>query len=235
MPNAAPLPVTNRLIDTLPPRQRAHLLRNCVPIHLHFGEVLATLDQRIRVVHFPLVGFISLVVEVDGHPPHEVGLIGNEGMLGATLLLGIDRVALRAVVQGAGSALRIEASQLRRDLHDLPALRSALGRYLFVTLTQLAQTTVCARFHETEPRLARWLLLVHDRAHADHFHLTHQYLAEMLGVQRSAVTIAAGALQRRRLIRYTRGEIRVLDRAGLEAASCECYRRSIDQRVQGFA
>ncbi|HET6603664.1 MAG TPA: Crp/Fnr family transcriptional regulator [Xanthomonadaceae bacterium] len=235
MPDAAPPPVTNRLIDALPPRQRARLLRNCVPEHLHFGEVLAAPDQRIRDIHFPLVGFISLVVEVDGHPPLEAALIGNEGMLGATVLLGIDQVALRAVVQGSGSALRIDAPQLRRDLRSLPALRAALGRYLFVTLTQLAQTAACSRFHEAEPRLARWLLLVHDRAHADHFRLTHSYLAEMLGVQRSAVTIAAGALQRRRLIRYSRGEIRVLDRTGLEAASCECYRRTVDQYAQGFA
>jgi CRP-like cAMP-binding protein len=119
------------------------------------------------------------------------------------------------------------ASRFRRALGESPALRGVVRRYLYVVLTQLSQSTACTRFHEAEARLARWLLLTHDRAHSDRFELTHQYLADMLGVRRSAVTIAAGALQRRNLIRYTRGRIEVVDRKGLEAASCECYETAI--------
>ena len=152
-----------------------------------------------------------------------MGLIGSEGMLGVTLVLGINTAPLDAVVQGSGTALRLSASQLQRELRDTPALFKILSRYLYVLMAQLSQSVACSHFHETEPRLARWLLMTHDRAHADHFYLTHQRLADMLGVQRSAVTIAAGTLQKRKLICYTRGEINILDRAGLEAGSCECY------------
>jgi CRP-like cAMP-binding protein len=121
----------------------------------------------------------------------------------------------------------MSVTRFRRAMRESPALRSVVSRYLFVVITQLSQSTACTRFHEVEARLARWLLMTHDRAHADRFHLTHLFLANMLGVRRSAVTIAAGALQRRNLIRYARGEIAVVDRQGLEAASCECYQKVI--------
>lgn len=206
----------------------------CMPTQLTFGTVLCEPDQAYRDIYFPLSGFISLVTEVSGHPQMEMGLIGSEGMLGATLLLGVDRVPLRAVVQGPGSALRMRVADLRSQIGTSPKLAETIGRYLYVLLAQLSQTAVCTRFHEIEARLARWLLMTHDRAHADHFHLTHQYLADMLGVQRSAVTIAAGTLQRRGLIHYTRGEINIMSRPGLESASCECYAAVVADYAQQF-
>lgn len=220
---STPNSVTNRLIEALPRKDRKRLLDLCEPVDLVFDAILCEPDQPFRQVYFPLTGFVSLVASVGDHPPLEMGLIGNEGMLGATVALGINEVPLRGVVQGAGTALRISAPAFRRELRDSPSLQQGLNRYLYVLMAQLAQTAACTRFHEVEARLARWLLLTHDRAHADHFHLTHKYLADMLGVRRSGVTIAAGALQQRDLIEYARGEIRIVDRAGLEGAACECY------------
>ena len=199
------------------------MMRHVCDIELEFGSALCEPEQTLRHVYFPLSGFISLVATVPKHPPLEMGMIGSEGMLGATLLLGVNLAPLKAVVQGTGTALRMSAAQLRRELATRPALRATLGRYLYVLNVQLTQSAACTRFHEVEQRLARWLLMTYDRAHEQAFYLTHQFLADMLGVQRSAVTIAAGALARKKLIRYARGTISVLSRAGLEAASCTCY------------
>ncbi len=210
------------------------MLQGCERVDLVSGAILCEPGQFFRHVYFPLTGFISLSETVGGHQPFKIGLIGNEGMLGATLLLGVNAVPLRAVVQGSGSALRMTAPQFRRELRNRPSLLHALQLYLYVLMAQLAQSAACARFHEVEARLVQGLLMAHDRAHADHFHLTHQFLADMLGVRRSGVTIAAGALQQRELIRYTRGEITILDRAGLEAASCECYNAVIEDYAQQF-
>ena len=220
MPATTPV---NRLVEGLPGREHDRFLERCGPVDLVFGTILYETAQPISHVYFPVTGFISLMVSLAGHAPLEMGLIGSEGMLGETLVLGINTSPMRAVVQGPGSALRMSAPQFRHALRDSPALLRTVKRYLYVLKVQMSQTAACTHFHEVGPRLARWLLMTHDRAHADHFHLTHQYLADMLGVQRSAITIAAGVLQRRKLIRYTRGEISVLDRKGLEAASCGCY------------
>ena len=230
-----PLRVVNRLIQGLPRTERDRVLQRCETVDLVFGGVLADPDEIVRHIYFPLQGFISLVAPMTGHQPLEMGLIGNEGMLGATLVLGVNAVPLRAVVQGSGTALRMTAPQLRRLLRDCPVLLRTINRYLYVLMAQLAQTAACTRFHEVQARLARWLLLTHDRAHADHFHLTHVFLADMLGVRRSGVTIAAGALQRQELIHYTRGEINILNRKGLEAASCECYNAVRKDYAQLFA
>ena len=200
-----------------------------------FGDILYDTDQPFLHVYFPLTGYVSHVTELSGHQPLEMGLVGNEGMLGATLSLGVNCAPMRAVVQGAGTALKMAASQLRRELARCPGLQHSLNRYLFVLLAQLAQTAACSHFHEIEPRLVCWLLLTHDRAHADHFRLTHAYLADMLGVRRSGISIAAGALQQRGLIRYSRGQIVILDRQGLEAASCDCYAALRQDYAQGFA
>lgn len=223
MSSAIPPAQDNHLIERLPRADRIRLLALCEPVELNFGDILCQPDVPYPGVYFPRSGFISLVGTASGHPPLEMGLVGTEGMLGATMALGVEKVPLMAVVQGNGSAWRIEPRSFRRELQASKSLHLAIDRYLYVLIAQLAQSALCARFHEVEPRLARWLLMTHDRAHADHFHLTHQFLADMLGVQRSAVTIAAGTLQRRQCIHYSRGEINILSRSALEAASCECY------------
>jgi CRP-like cAMP-binding protein len=226
-----PAQVVNQLIEGLPRRERNRILDCCEPVDLVFGTVLCEPDRPYRHVYFPLSGFVSLVATVGGHQPLEMRLIGNEGMLGVTLVLGVNTTPLRGVVQGSGTALRMSTGKFRRELGGCPVLLRTLHRYLYVLMAQLSQVAGCNRFHEVQSRLAYWLLMTHDRAHADHFHLTHEFLADMLGVQRSAVTIAAGTLQKKKLISYTRGEIRVLSRSGLEAASCECY----DAVIQDYA
>jgi CRP-like cAMP-binding protein len=228
------MPILNQLLEALPRSARDGFLEECEPVSLVLGAVLCERGSSIHYVYFPLGGFVSLVARVGNHPPLEIALIGNEGMLGATLVLGVNTARLQGIVQGAGTAWRMPASRFRRALRKWPALRDVIGRYLYVVLAQLSRSTACTRFHEAEARLARWLLMTHDRSHADHMHLTHQYLADMLGVRRSAVTIAAGALQRRKLIRYVRGRIEVVDRKGLEAAACECYQAVIGDYERMF-
>lgn len=213
----------NHLLEYLPDRECNRILESCKTVELHYGDILCDFGQAYKHVFFPLSTFISLQGKPDAHPPLDVRLVGNEGMLGVTVVLGIRDAPLRGMVEGTGRALRLSVPQFRHLLRNNPALVRMLKRYLYVTLEQLALATSCTHFHPVEKRLARWLLMIHDRALADHFHLTHQHLAHMLGVLRSAVTIAAGTLQQQGLISYNRGEISILNRSGLEEVSCECY------------
>ncbi len=222
MLSQAPL-ILNKLLETLPIHLRNRLQHSCESVNLKFGSILCEPERPLKYVYFPLTGFISLVAVVEGHPPLEMGLIGNEGMLGATLSLGISNAPMRALVQGSGTALRMKAKHLHQELIASPELGKILNRYVYVLLAQMTKMTACIHFHEVEPRLARWLLMTHDRTQGEQLHLTQDFLANMLGVRRSSVTVAAGNLQERKLIHYSRGEIIILDRKGLEGAACICY------------
>lgn len=230
MPSIRPrqrTPASNRLLEALPPGALRRLLGGCKPVELAFADVLYIPGQRITHVYFPIRGFISLIMPVDDSAFLEVGLVGNEGMFGVPLVLGIDGSPVRAVVQGAGSALQMDAPSFRRELGLNPVLHRKLDCYAFVQLSQLAQAAACTRFHLVEARLARWLLMTQDRAHADNFYVTQTLLALMLGVRRAGVTKAARSLKQQGLIDYNRGNITILDRRGLKAASCGCYKADL--------
>ena len=223
MSAARSTPVFNRILEALPRSERIGLLGNCEAVQLAFGDILCEPGEPIHHAYFPTAGFISLLTPVDGHTSLEVGLVGDDGMLGVGMLLGVQASPLQGLVQGSGSAWRISAPLFYRELRRSPGLKAMLSRYVYVIMSQIALSAACNRYHVVAGRLARWLLMTSDQAHADSFVITHEFLAHMLGVRRAGVTRAASALRRRRLIRYTRGHITVLDRPGLLAASCSCY------------
>tara|TARA_R110001583_G_scaffold24983_1_gene90882 strand:- start:1244 stop:1936 length:693 start_codon:yes stop_codon:yes gene_type:complete len=226
--------VTNHLLNYLPKLERQWALENCTPVELVYGETLNIAEEAIKYVYFPVTGFISLLVEVGEKQSLEMGLIGNEGMLGATLTLGHSEAPMKSIVQGSGSALRMDAIMFHHWIKNNLVVRKLINNYIYVLMRQLAQTGVCTNFHEVNQRLAKWLLMTHDRAHSDNLQLTHQFLAKMLGVRRSAVTIAAGYLQQQGIISYNRGQINILSRTDLEKLSCQCYFVSVNAYQKTF-
>ncbi len=215
----------NHLIELLPAADRKRLLAQCETVQLSEGQILCEHGQTLQHAYFPVDGFVSMLAQIDQHPSLEVGMVGREGLFGGWLLMGVATSPLQGWVQGSGSSWRIGAAALQTELTSSQPLRQLLLRYLYVLMAQTTRSAACLRFHMIAPRLARWLLMTQDRAHASDFKATHEQLASVLGVRRVSVTVAASQLQRSGLIQYHRGQLSVLDRTGLEAAACSCYRR----------
>jgi CRP-like cAMP-binding protein len=223
----------NALIQQLPIAARERLLQHCEPFELVLSAELSTRGQPLAHAHFPTDGFLSLIIDVDSHPPLEVGMVGAEAMLGSELILGLTATPWRALVQGEGASWRIGAQQLRTQIDAIPELQALLQACLLARLHQQTLAAACQRYHLIAPRLARWLLMSRDRSHSDRFHVTQEFMALMLGVRRVGVTEAAGNFQDAGLIVYHRGELTVLNRKALEAESCSCYAadKAIYQRL----
>jgi CRP-like cAMP-binding protein len=215
----------NRLLALLPERTRHQLIANSDLIHLGFADVLNESGTKLRYVYFPLDSFVSLITTLDDGHKLEVGMVGDEGMVGLSLIFGVNTSPQHTLVQGSGTALRISAAAFLDQYAQNSALQQLLHRYTYVLMAQLAQTAACTHYHRLDARLARWLLSTRDRAHSDAFRLTQQFLAYMLGVRRVGVSEAASALHRRGLIDYRRGNISIQDGPALERISCGCYRR----------
>ena len=216
-------PVANRLLAALPQIEYQRLLPELEHVTLPFAEVLYEPGASIRHVYFPGDSIVSLLSVVADFSTLEVGIIGNEGMAGISVFMGVGVSRTRALVQGAGTATRMKASTLRKESEHMGALHRLLHRYTHSLLTQVSQTAACNRFHMVDARLARWLLMTHDRLKSAEFRVTQEFMSHMLGVRREGVTKAAGALQKNGLISYSRGHVTIHNRAGLEAVSCECY------------
>lgn len=214
---------TNTIVAALPTGEGHLLAELCQRIPLERGDILCEPDQGLENAYFPTSGVISLAMVLDGRPPLELGLIGRDGMLGASLSLGILAAPMRAVVQVKGTALVMAPAQLDQELRASPRLREAVRHYQYRLMMQSLQTAACLHFHEIEPRLARWLLMIQALSLTNDIQFTHTRLSHALGVRRSGVTIAAGSLQRRGLISYNRGQIHIIDQAGLETAACGCH------------
>jgi CRP-like cAMP-binding protein len=218
----------NRLLAALPDADRRRLVNACKRVEVRSGTVLSSQRGRIRHVYFPTGALKSLLTQVRSQPGLEVGLVGSEGAVGIALALGTSIAPVSAVVQGAGSALRIEATRFSTEFERSPALRDVMFRYVHVFMSQLAAMSTCARFHVVEARLARWLLMTRDRARSNEFYLTQAFMAYMLGVRRGGVTRAACELRARGLVGYSRGRVTILDVRGLQGASCSCYAATKD-------
>lgn len=215
--------IANRLIEGLPRKARGQLLALCEPVELGLPQVLYDRSVEAPHIYFPTGSTLSLWTSPADLPVLEVAMVGNEGMLGAHIALGVPNSATFAQVQRAGPAWRMPSADFRSELNSNAPLLQTIHRYLHVTNLQGVSMVRCSRFHSLKERLARWLLMTQDRAHQDSFSVTHELLANMLGVRRVGVTTAAVALQRLGIIRYVRGEVTILKRKSLEAAACACY------------
>jgi CRP-like cAMP-binding protein len=216
-------PRANRLLGMLSPRDYKRLRPHLHRIPLEYRQSLYRAHKLIGFVYFIETGVGSLVNIMANGQAAEVGTIGNEGLVGLPLVFGDDRVPTSVYVQVPGAGLRMKATLFKKELARSASMRTVMLRYAHAFFNQVAQSAACNQFHSIQQRCCRWLLMTHDRMHSDEFLLTQEFLAMMLGVQRTGVTAAAGALQRAGLIRYKRGNVTIIDRRGLKQRSCECY------------
>jgi CRP-like cAMP-binding protein len=224
----------NRLLTALPPDVLAELWPRLEPVELPLRQVVQAAGEPVNAVLFPETGWLSMLAYLEDGDAAEVGLVGREGMLGLPLVLEAESDDLEAMVQGPGTALRMDKASFREALEHFPAFRTPLLRYTLVHHGQVARTAACNGRHHTDQRLARWILMGHDRADGDQFPMTHEFLSMMLGVRRAGISVAAGQLQKAGFIRYERGRMEVTDRPGLESVACECYgmvRRASDRLI----
>ena len=225
----------NRLLASLPEDDMARIQSLCDGVDAELGEALYEPGQAIRYIYFPEDCLISLLAVADGRMTLEVGSVGREGMIGASVALGHQLAQVRAVVQRAGGLQRMDAGDFCSEFAQMASLQRLLYRYTDTLLAQAIQIAVCSRFHVLQARLARSLLITRDRLQSEKFHLTHEFLAHALGVRRVGVTKAASALQQQGLISYSRGNIEILDSARLEAVSCRCYELVREHGAIGMA
>jgi CRP-like cAMP-binding protein len=214
----------NHLLSMLPVKEVEHLFPSLEPVSFALGKVIWEPGAHLDYVYFPITAIVSFLYTMADGATAEMGLVGNDGIVGVPLILGGQTTPNRAVVQMAGGALRMEAKLLVQEFARSSVVQQSLLRYTQALITQISQTAVCNRLHPVAQRLTRWLLLCHDRAESDELIMTQEFIANMLGGRRESVTLAAGHLQDAGLIRYARGHIRIIDRSGLEASACECYR-----------
>lgn len=219
----------NRLLAALPSQEYQRLLPQLETVDLELEQVLYQPGEAIDYVYFPHRSLISLVMVLQDGSTAEVGLVGDSGMVGVPVILGSDISFNLAIVQIAGNAMRLRADRLKAAFKQGGALQALLLRYVQALLSQVSQTAACNRLHSIEARLARWLLLAQDAVDADQLQLTQEFIAQMLGVRRAGVTVTASALQQAGLIHYSRGKITILNRQGLQAVACECYRLIEDE------
>ena len=216
--------IENRLLAALPSQAYLSLVPNLEPVCLDFKEVLYESRELIQHVYFPNNGVVSLLAIMADRTPAEVGLVGNEGMVGLPVFLGVDTTPLKVIVQVPGDAMRMPVDVFKDLVNQDAPLHGLLQRYTHALMFQISQSAVCNCHHSVEQRCCRWLLMTRDRVRSSQFPLTQEFLSQMLGVRRPSVTVVASKLQRSGLISYRHGQITVLDCLGLESASCECYR-----------
>jgi CRP-like cAMP-binding protein len=215
--------VGNWLLDALPDADYERLRDDLKPVSFVLGDVIYESGGQIDHVYFPTTFHVSLLYTMINGVTAEMGLVGNEGVVGIALFMGGETTPNRAVVQGAGQALMLPAKAMQLEFTRGGEFQRLLLRYTQALITQISQTAVCNRLHSVQQRLCRWLLMTHDRTHSDKLQMTQEFISNMLGVRREGVTLAAGGLQELGLISYVRGHIKIVDRPGLETCTCECY------------